>query len=233
MSIYVCSESEGNGALILGFTFQEVAARFARGCRNERVNKSTINCEDCLYFIHLDIFCCDSSAPRYVLGRDEDLDDPNKMQHFRDTNLPARCQGADQLTKDLLSLFSKVPDSFKKQYQAGKSSEKLLWLGEVATWISSYFDTFWRKWHLKRREVIYLTLGPYGGVNWVAKVWIKAASDWQILTLSKRNSLFNYFSFFVGYPLDTEINESMRPPLCARKPVQIWWSLHRISSILC
>lgn len=142
MSIYVCSESEGNGALILGFTFQEVAARFARGCRNERVNKSTINCEDCLYFIHLDIFCCDSSAPRYVLGRDEDLDDPNKMQHFRDTNLPARCQGADQLTKDLLSLFSKVPDSFKKQYQAGKSSEKLLWLGEVATWISSNFDTF-------------------------------------------------------------------------------------------
>ena len=26
-------------------------------------------------------------------------------------------QGADQLTKDLLSLFSKVPESFKKQYQ--------------------------------------------------------------------------------------------------------------------
>lgn len=59
------------------------------------------------------------------MGREEDLDDPKNMQHFSDSNLPARCQGADQLTKDLLSLFSKVPDSFKKQYQAGKSSEKL------------------------------------------------------------------------------------------------------------
>lgn len=80
LCLYFFPESEGNGALILGFTFQEMAARFARGCRNERVNKSTINCEDCLYFIHLDIFCCDSRGPRYVLGRDEDLDAPNKIK---------------------------------------------------------------------------------------------------------------------------------------------------------
>ena len=49
-----------------------------------------------------------------------------KPPHLPATQCPARCQGADQLTKDLLSLFSKVPDSFKKQYQAGKSSEKLV-----------------------------------------------------------------------------------------------------------
>ena len=86
------------------------------------------------------------------------------MQHFTDSNLPARCQGADQLTKDLLSLFSKVPDSFKKQYQAGKSSEKLLWLGEVAGGgfpailiLSDGSDT-------SRDEKFFsLTLGPYSG----------------------------------------------------------------------
>eukprot|EP00434_Breviolum_minutum_P008633 symbB.v1.2.007612.t1/scaffold467.1/size200107/7 len=53
-------------------------------------------------------------------------------------------KGADQLTKDLLSLFSKVPDSFKKQYQEAsadmvKSAQDLFYslLGNIVNNVSS------------------------------------------------------------------------------------------------
>ncbi|CAL1160740.1 unnamed protein product, partial [Cladocopium goreaui] len=52
--------------------------------------------------------------------------------------------GADQLTKDLLSLFSKVPESFKKQYQEAsadmvKSTQDLFYslLGNIVNNVSS------------------------------------------------------------------------------------------------
>lgn len=53
-------------------------------------------------------------------------------------------KGADQLTKDLLSLFSKVPESFKKQYQEAsadmvKSTQDLFYslLGNIVNKVSS------------------------------------------------------------------------------------------------
>ncbi|CAJ1460512.1 unnamed protein product [Effrenium voratum] len=53
-------------------------------------------------------------------------------------------KGADQLTKDLLALFSKVPDSFKKQYQEAsadmvKSTQDLFYslLGDIVNNVSS------------------------------------------------------------------------------------------------
>eukprot|EP00438_Fugacium_kawagutii_P007079 Skav214270 [mRNA] locus=scaffold642:91254:96870:+ [translate_table: standard] len=53
-------------------------------------------------------------------------------------------KGADQLTKDLLSLFSKVPDSFKKQYQDAS-----------AEMVKSAQDVF------------YSLLGALGCVDWM------------------------------------------------------------------
>ena len=84
--------------------------------------------------------------------------------------LASSFQGADQLTKDLLSLFSKVPESFKKQYQVrdGDAESLSVLRGSRGSRGSRGYEFVWRWGTLKnsnRWSSVFLD-SPSFGQNW-------------------------------------------------------------------